>query len=139
MNELINRSIKRRNTQKSDVNLENPFPAIQRRKLSKEEIADASDTVRANLVEILLKISAKLASLPDNLIGPQNLAQVAKLTDTAAKLFCWPNAKPVDLSSQLLANQFPSQAINLALIHTTPEQLREAARAKTNDLKRTQS
>jgi hypothetical protein len=137
MNELITRSIKRRNAPTSDVNLDNPFPSIQKRKLTKEQIADASDTVRANLVNVLLRISNKLAELPNDLIGPQNLAQVAKLTDTAAKLFGWPSTKPIDLSS--LPNQLPSPAINLALIHTTPEQLREAARSKLNDSKLAQS
>ena len=121
MNELIQRSKER--------NADKPLPVVPtNRKLSAQEIANASDTVRANLTDVLVKISAKLASLPDNAIGPQNLAQVAKLTDTAAKLFTWPAPKPVDSLAQGVA---PTAAINLALIHTTPEQLRAKAQQTT--------
>jgi hypothetical protein len=121
MNELIKRSKER--------NADKPLPVVPtNRKLTKEQISDASDTVRANLTDVLVAISAKLASLPDNLIGPQNLAQVAKLTDTAAKLFNWPSPKPVD---SLAPGVAPTAAINLALIRTTPEQLRAKAQQTT--------
>jgi hypothetical protein len=120
MNELLERS-KRKNANHADK----PLPVVPtNRKLTKEQISEASDTVRANLTDVLVKISAKLASLPDHAIGTQNLAQVAKLTDTAAKLFSWPAPKTVDSLAQGVA---PTAAINLALIRTTPEQLRAKA------------
>ena len=120
MNELLERS-KRKNANHADK----PLPVVPtNRKLTKEQISEASDTVRANLTDVLVKISAKLASLPDSTIGPQNLAQVAKLTDTAAKLFSWPAPKTVDSLAQGVQ---PTAAINLALIRTTPEQLRAKA------------
>jgi hypothetical protein len=124
---LMNELIQRAKNKKAAASSDRPLAVVPTRKLTAQEIANASDTVRANLTDVLVKISAKLASLPDNLIGVQNLAQVAKLTDTASKLFCWPNPKPVDTSAQ---SAQPTAAINLALIRTTPEQLREAAAAK---------
>jgi hypothetical protein len=112
--------------QKQNAGSGDNLPVVSPKKLSKEQISNASDSVRANLVDVLLKISSKLASLPNDSIGPQNLAQVSKLTDTAAKLFAWPHYKPLDASE----HQSPANAaINLALIHTTPEQLRNAAKA----------
>jgi hypothetical protein len=117
MNELLERSEQKRK------NADKPLPVVPtNRKLTKEQICEASDSVRANLTDALLKISAKLCSLPE--LGPQNLAQVAKLTDTAAKLFVWPSPKPIDSLAQGVA---PTAAINLALIRTTPEQLRAKA------------
>lgn len=125
MNELLERS-KRKNANHADK----PLPVVPTtRKLTKEQISEASDTVRANLTDVLVRISAKLASLPDGSIGPQNLAQIAKLTDTAAKLFVWPSPKPIDSQAQGVA---PTAAINLALIRTTPEQLRAKAHEVSN-------
>jgi hypothetical protein len=110
MNELIARSLDRR--------------FLDNKKLSATEIASASDEVRANLICALLRLSSLIATLPAEEIGVDKLA---RLVETAHKLFLWPYPKPIDSSlpnSLLTANT----VINLPLIRTTPEQLRAKAR-----------
>lgn len=99
-----------------------------KQKLSLDQIQDASDTVKANLINIMVSITQKLAN--DQSIGPHNLAQIAKLTETAQRLFAWPNTKPIDSAAP--NSTLPvTTVINLPLIRTTPEQLRAKARLIT--------
>jgi hypothetical protein len=108
MNELIARSV------------------AKKQKLSSAELQDASNQVKANLVVTLQKIVAKLASEPPDSI---DLSKFSRLVETSARLFAWPATKAVEIST---SNESPfkqlNTAINLALIRTTPEQLRAKAR-----------
>jgi hypothetical protein len=91
------------------------------RKLTKAEIENAGETVRANLIDAVVQISAKLAN-----VGLHDLTQIAKLTDTAQKLFAWPSVKPGDANNSLAT--LTNGAINVQLIRTTPDQLRAKAK-----------
>jgi hypothetical protein len=89
------------------------------------EIKEAGNQVKSDLVSVLLKLSADLASKhnPD----AKDTVQMHRLIDSAQKLFSWPNAKPVDASIMLNASNIVP-AVNLHLIRTSPQELR--ARAK---------
>jgi hypothetical protein len=94
------------------------------------EIKEAGHQVKSDLVSVLLKLTKNLASKdqPD----PKDSHELTRLIDSAAKLFSWPNAKPVDPSIILnTANQTP--AINLNLIRTSPEELRARAKIIENN------
>jgi hypothetical protein len=109
MNELVARSLDRR--------------FIDNKKLSASEIATASDEVRANLIAALLRYSSILATLPAEDIHPDKLA---RLVDTAHKLFLWPYPKPIE--SALQTSPSSTTVINLPLIRTSPQELRAKAR-----------
>jgi hypothetical protein len=100
----------------------------KKQKLTKAERLDASDQVKANLVTVLQKLTAKLAAEP---VDSVNISHFRTLVETASRLFGWPAVKAVDLSAvdDSSVHQLHT-AINLALIRTTPEQLREKARAR---------
>jgi len=89
------------------------------------EIKEAGYQVKSDLVGVLLKLSQNLASKDDN--EPKDTIELARLIDSAQKLFAWPNAKPVDASALLNASTI-IPAVNLNLIRTTPDQLRARAR-----------
>jgi len=89
------------------------------------EIKEASNQVKSDLVGVLLKLSKNLASKDD--AEPKDTIELARLIDSAQKLFAWPNPKPVDATVLLNASTIVP-AVNLNLIRTTPDQLRARAR-----------
>jgi len=94
------------------------------------EIKEAGNQVKSDLVSVLLKLTKNLASKHDP--EPKDSAELSRLIDSAAKLFSWPNAKPVDATIMLNApNVVP--AVNLNLIRTTPDQLRARAKIIENN------
>jgi hypothetical protein len=104
----------------------------KKQRLSKAELADASDQVRANLVITLQKLTAKLASEE---AGSINMSHFKGLVEAASRLFAWPAPKAIEVSNPEDSAKQLHAAINLALIRTTPEQLRAKARQITlNDV-----
>jgi hypothetical protein len=94
------------------------------------EIKEAGNQVKSDLVGVLLKLSRNLATKHD--AEPKDSVELTRLIDSAAKLFAWPNAKPVDPSIILNApNVVP--AVNLNLIRTSPEELRARAKIIENN------
>jgi hypothetical protein len=85
------------------------------------EVRNASNQIRSDLTTVLLRQSAELAQQSD--YQPNDVAKLAKLIDAAKTLFAWPNAKPQESPSI----ESPQGAINLDLIKTTPEQMRDLA------------
>jgi hypothetical protein len=85
------------------------------------EVKIASTLARDDLVSTLLKATALLKTKDQ--FAKDDLAALERLTNTAAKLFTWPAAKPVE--SITSANE-TNDAINLSLLRLTPEQIREA-------------
>jgi hypothetical protein len=84
------------------------------------EVIQASNQVRDDLVSSLLNASALLKA--KEAFNRDEIAALEKLTATAAKLFQWPAARPVD-SVTLPAE---AGAINLNLLRLSPEQIRNA-------------
>jgi hypothetical protein len=87
------------------------------------EIKDASNQVKSDLTTVLVRQAADLAK--QQTFSPYDITKLTMLVGTAAKLFAWPNPKAVDPT---IANPNPKNAINLELIKTTPEQMRDLAK-----------
>lgn len=91
------------------------------------DIKQASKRVHCDLVQALEFMARSIATKAN--FTNDDITKLAVLTNTAARLFAWPAAasRPgVDMSS--IDNPSPlSNAINLALINTTPDQLRKLA------------
>jgi hypothetical protein len=85
------------------------------------EVRNASNQIRSDLTTVLLRQSAELAKQAD--YSPADVAKLSKLIDAAKTLFAWPSAKPQESAS----NDTSPGAINLDLIKTTPEQMRNLA------------
>jgi hypothetical protein len=97
-------------------------------KLSRADLQEASEHVKTNLVRMLIKLTDLLVTQEPDI---SSIAQTAKLTDVASKLFAWPAAKAIEISNPEDSAKQLHTAINLALIRTTPEQLRAKARLIT--------
>jgi flagellar motor protein MotB len=121
VNELIKRSIAR----KKAIKNEPVYVLTKNNQLTMAQFKDSSETVKASLVKIVLKLTARMAN--SSTLSARDVNRLAKLTDIAQKLFAWPSAKPMD-QNQLTLNNIASGAINVALIRTTPEQLRAKAK-----------
>jgi hypothetical protein len=89
------------------------------------EIKEAGYQVKSDLVSVLLKLTKNLANKHET--EPKDSAELTRLIDSAAKLFSWPNAKPVDASA-IFNGSTIIPAVNIDLIRTTPDQLRARAR-----------
>jgi hypothetical protein len=85
------------------------------------EVIQASNQVRDDLVSSLLNASAMLKA--KEAFNRDEIAALEKLTATAAKLFQWPAARPVDSTNGL---ETDAGAINLNLLRLSPEQIRNA-------------
>jgi hypothetical protein len=78
------------------------------------------EQVKSDLVTALARISQSLANQPD--ISLRDAPALDRLINSAARLFSWPSPKPFESQSTLTSGN--TNAINLALIRTTPDQLK---------------
>ena len=97
------------------------------------DINHASKRVHSDLVQTLEAMARDLAGSADKCTS-DNLAKLNSLTVTAARLFAWPVARQIDGHSPASPEHLNplSNAINLALIATTPDQLRKLADSDHN-------
>jgi hypothetical protein len=94
---------------------------------SNAQIRAVGEQVKSDLVTALARLSQTLANKSD--LDLRDAPALDRLVSTAARLFSWPNPKPfdADLSNGTSLLSGNTNAINLALIRTTPEQLKQLA------------
>ena len=104
-----------------------------------DEYLSASSTTRSNLTRAIVSLSAQAVSDPASL-DLTEISAITKLIDASAKLFAWPNSRPIDFTERLtalhhasIASTPLSNAVNLKLIATKPGELRQQNVAKLND------
>lgn len=93
---------------------------------SDAQIKAVGEQVKSDLVTALARLSQQLANQDE--LTLRDAPALDRLISSAAKLFAWPSPKPVDAGSNALMSS-NGNAINLALIRTSPEQLKQLSQS----------